>query len=174
MAAVQGIVLTAVAAGVLPGRVAVLALVVVAALLAESFGREAWGLWRATASGPTTRSGERGRVGPWLTAWRDAAPRRGAACWRRLLTVLAVLVVWAALVASRTGSSASPRWPSCASRSRRSCSSGSPLLLPPRRIRVVAAVVGVVLGLLAVVRILDLGFHEALHRPFNPVNDWRC
>ena len=22
-------------------------------------------------------------------------------------------------------------------------------------------------------RILDLGFHEALHRPFNPVNDWR-
>ena len=30
-----------------------------------------------------------------------------------------------------------------------------------------------VLGLVTVVRIFDLGFHEALHRPFNPVNDWR-
>jgi hypothetical protein len=29
-----------------------------------------------------------------------------------------------------------------------------------------------VIGLLAVVRVLDLGFHEALHRPVNPVNDW--
>ena len=50
---------------------------------------------------------------------------------------------------------------------------GLALLLPTRRIRVVAAVVGLVLGLLAVVRMLDLGFHEVLHRPFNPVNDWR-
>ena len=46
VAAVQGIVLTAVAAGVLPGVAAVLALLVVAALLAESFGREVWSLWR--------------------------------------------------------------------------------------------------------------------------------
>jgi phosphatidylglycerophosphate synthase len=46
VAAVQGIVLTAVAAGVLTGVFAVLALLVVAALLAESFGREAWSLWR--------------------------------------------------------------------------------------------------------------------------------
>jgi phosphatidylglycerophosphate synthase len=46
VAAVQGIVLTAVAAGVLSGVVAVLALLVVAALLVESFGREVWWLWR--------------------------------------------------------------------------------------------------------------------------------
>jgi phosphatidylglycerophosphate synthase len=46
VAAVQGIVLTAVAAGVLPVVVAVPALLMVAALLAESFGREAWWLWR--------------------------------------------------------------------------------------------------------------------------------
>jgi phosphatidylglycerophosphate synthase len=58
VAAVQGVVLTAVAAGVLPGVVAVLALVVVAALLAESFGREAWWLWRSGRVG----SGE--EVGP--------------------------------------------------------------------------------------------------------------
>jgi phosphatidylglycerophosphate synthase len=46
VAAVAGVVLTVSAADVLPRPVAVLALVVVAALLAESFGREAWELWR--------------------------------------------------------------------------------------------------------------------------------
>ncbi len=44
VAVVQGVVLTAAAAGVLPRAVAVLALVVVAGLLAESFGREVSGL----------------------------------------------------------------------------------------------------------------------------------
>jgi phosphatidylglycerophosphate synthase len=51
VAAVQGIVLTAVAAGVLPGVVVVPALLLVAALLAESFGREAWWLWRSDRVG---------------------------------------------------------------------------------------------------------------------------
>ena len=51
VAAVQGVVLTAVTAGVLPGVVAVLALLLVAVLLAESFGREAWWLWRSSRVG---------------------------------------------------------------------------------------------------------------------------
>ena len=51
VAAVQGIVLTAVAAGVLPGVATVPALLLVAALLAESFGREAWWLWRSDRVG---------------------------------------------------------------------------------------------------------------------------
>ena len=46
VATVQGVVLTVSAADVLPRAVAVRALVVVAALLAESFGREVWWLWR--------------------------------------------------------------------------------------------------------------------------------
>jgi phosphatidylglycerophosphate synthase len=46
VAAVQAIVLIVVTAGVVPRAVAVPALVVVAALLAESFGREVWWLWR--------------------------------------------------------------------------------------------------------------------------------
>ena len=50
---------------------------------------------------------------------------------------------------------------------------GLAVLLPRRWMRVVAAVAGVVLGVVTVVRVFDLGFHEALHRPFNPVNDWR-
>ena len=51
VAAVQGMVLTAVAAGVLPGVVTVPALLLVAVLLAESFGREAWWLWRSDRVG---------------------------------------------------------------------------------------------------------------------------
>jgi phosphatidylglycerophosphate synthase len=45
VAAVEGVALTASAADVLPRPVAVLTLVVVAGLLAESFAREAWELW---------------------------------------------------------------------------------------------------------------------------------
>jgi phosphatidylglycerophosphate synthase len=56
VAAVQGIVLTVAAAGVLPGVVAVAALLVVAALLAESFGREAWSLWRRSRVGSSRRA----------------------------------------------------------------------------------------------------------------------
>jgi phosphatidylglycerophosphate synthase len=51
VAAVQGMVLTAVAAGVLPGVVTVPALLLVAVLLVESFGREAWWLWRSDRVG---------------------------------------------------------------------------------------------------------------------------
>ena len=50
---------------------------------------------------------------------------------------------------------------------------GLAVLLPSRWIRVVGTSAGVVLGVVTVVRIFDLGFHEALHRPFNPVDDWR-
>jgi hypothetical protein len=47
------------------------------------------------------------------------------------------------------------------------------LLLLPERTRGVAAwVVGVALGLLAIVRIFDLGFFAVLDRPFDPVLDW--
>ncbi len=49
VAVVQGVVLLAATAGVLPRLAAVLALVGVAALLVESFGREVWWLWRHRA-----------------------------------------------------------------------------------------------------------------------------
>jgi phosphatidylglycerophosphate synthase len=52
VAVVQGVVLTAAAADVLPPGIAVLALVVVALLLAESFGREVAGLWRTRRVAP--------------------------------------------------------------------------------------------------------------------------
>ncbi len=46
------------------------------------------------------------------------------------------------------------------------------LVLPGRARRVVAAVVGVVLGLLMILKIADMGFYTALDRPFDPVLDW--
>jgi hypothetical protein len=50
---------------------------------------------------------------------------------------------------------------------------GLAVLLPWRWGRVVATVAGSVLGLLTVVRIVDLGFRDTLYRPVNPVSDWR-
>lgn len=47
VAALQGVVLTVVVADVLPPSVSVSALLVALVLLAESFGRETWQLWRA-------------------------------------------------------------------------------------------------------------------------------
>jgi phosphatidylglycerophosphate synthase len=48
VAVLQGIVLATASAGVLPVTVAVAALAAVAVLLAESFGREVWELWRSS------------------------------------------------------------------------------------------------------------------------------
>jgi phosphatidylglycerophosphate synthase len=55
VAAVQGIVLTVVAADLLPGPVETAALLVALALLAESFGREAVVLWQQRRTVPGTR-----------------------------------------------------------------------------------------------------------------------
>ena len=45
------------------------------------------------------------------------------------------------------------------------------LLLPTRAARITTAVIGLLLGLLVVVKVLDMGFYEPLDRPFNPVTD---
>lgn len=46
------------------------------------------------------------------------------------------------------------------------------LLLPSRGRRAAAAAVGAAVGLLAVAKLLDLGFTVVLGRPFDPVADW--
>jgi hypothetical protein len=46
------------------------------------------------------------------------------------------------------------------------------LLLPQRPRRIVAVVVGALLGPLLILKALDLGFVAALGRPFNPAIDW--
>jgi hypothetical protein len=46
------------------------------------------------------------------------------------------------------------------------------LVLPARARRVLAAPVGVAIGLLAIIKIIDMGFYAVLARPFDPVLDW--
>ncbi|MPZ61022.1 MAG: CDP-alcohol phosphatidyltransferase family protein [Propionibacteriales bacterium] len=158
VAATQGIVLTVAAADVLPQSLTEAALAVALALLTESFGRDVWWLWRhrrAELAGGGVRLGGRGR--------RRAVPAA-------VTNVLAVLLVWFAFLApneaSRLTPSAFVRIPV------EGLALGVlALVLPSRPRRTTAAVVGVLLGLLTVVKILDVGFFTALDRPFNVVTD---
>jgi len=46
------------------------------------------------------------------------------------------------------------------------------LLLPARAGRIMAGVGGALVGLLAVMKVLDIGFFSVLDRPFDPMGDW--
>jgi hypothetical protein len=85
-------------------------------------------------------------------------------------TILAVVVVWIALVApnrlDRLSIGALVRIPI-----EGLVVVGVGLLLPPRARRIMAAVVGALLGLVVIAKILDIGFIAALDRPFNPITD---
>ncbi len=88
-----------------------------------------------------------------------------------VLTVLAALLVWFALVAPNGSGRLTPvafvRVPL-----EGLIVVALLLLLPQRARRIVAVLVGVVLGPLLILKILDIGFVAALGRPFNPVVDW--
>jgi hypothetical protein len=147
--AVQGIALTLAAAQVVP-LVAARAVVAVAlALLAESFGRDVWWLWRH----------------------RGAAEARGGDAGAVALTALALVVVWAALVAP------SEPWRLTPGAFARVPLEGIvvvalAVVLPDGMRRVLPWVFGPALGLLVVLKLLDIGFFIAFDRPFNPVDDW--
>ena len=101
VAATQGIVLTVAAADVLPPALTTAALVVALVLLAESFGRDVLWLWR-------NRVAQRGRGSRPPRIPAPSSPRPGRArtragacerCIAAVLTILAALIVWVALVA---------------------------------------------------------------------------
>ena len=94
VAAVQGIVLTVAASGVLPHVIGTLALLVALALLAEWFGRDVIWLYRAgPGRGPARCWGRPSRWRPWCwsgaTCWcrtspgSSPRPRSSASRWRR-------------------------------------------------------------------------------------------
>ena len=91
--------------------------------------------------------------------------------WRYALTTLACLLVLFALVAPNEFDQFSVasflRIPAEAL-----VGAALLLVLPPRPRRIVAIVLGVILGLLTIVKLLDVGFFIALSRPFDPVGDW--
>jgi len=199
VAAVQGVVLAVAAPDVLPLPVTGAALAGALVLLADSFGRDVWWLWghRVVArSRPRSRHragsfaggsaavqpvaiavGEVTPVGQAGLATGDGAEKharsRGPvrAVAAAVTTVLAALLVWFALVAPSEMPGLVPgaflRIPV----------EGLllvtiVLVLPARARGLVALLVGAILGLLAVVKVIDVGFSATLDRPFNPVTDW--
>jgi phosphatidylglycerophosphate synthase len=162
VAATQGIVLTIAAAAVLPPALTRAALAGALALLAESFGRDVWWLWshrhatQPAAAAQHALGPGRGRV------------RTGVAA---ALTILALVLVWVALVAPNQPGRLTPgafaRLPL-----EGVVVIALALVLPATTRRLMASVVGPVLGLLVLLKILDIGFFTAFDRPFNPVDDW--
>ncbi|MDQ1642782.1 MAG: hypothetical protein QOJ90_2133 [Actinomycetota bacterium] len=155
VAAIQGITLTVAAADVVPRSWMQVALVASLALLMESFGRSVWWLWRRRhdALGLVTSPGR----------------RRLRSVTAATTTVLAGLLVWVALVGPNQLSSLTP---------------GAFVRIPIEGVlvalaavlsataqRFMAWIVGPALGLLLLVKVLDVGFFATFDRPFNPVVD---
>jgi hypothetical protein len=110
-----------------------------------------------------------------LSAGRPAAAggRAGArTVGRVVVTVLAALLVWFALVAPEDGRGLSP-----AAFLRVPLEGlvlvGVALVVPRPARRWVEVLVGLLLGVLVLVRLLDLVFLSTLYRRFNPLTDWR-
>ncbi len=149
VAATQGIVLTVAAAAVLPRALTQALLLAALALLAASMAECTWWLWRR----------------------RDAAqrgqPHTGIAV---AVTVLALLLVWAALVAPHQPAdlnvTAFLRLPL-----ELLVVVAVAALLPATPRRALIVVLGVVLSVLVLVKILDIGFFTAFDRPFRPLDD---
>jgi phosphatidylglycerophosphate synthase len=161
VAATQGVVLTVAASGVLPRALTQALLFAALALLTASMGQCTWWLWRRRHAA-ADRAPDRD-VGP----PRRERLRTGIAV---ALTVLALLLVWAALVAPNQ-----PRHLNLGAFARLPIELlvvvAVAALLPATPRRVLAAVAGAVLSVLVLVKVLDIGFFTAFDRPFQPLDD---
>ena len=161
VAAAQGIVLTVAAAEVLPRALTQALLIAALAALAVSVGECAWWLWRR-------RDAARDQVRADEVGQRERGPLRARIAVG--LTVLALLLVWAAVVAPDQ-----PRLLTIGAFARLPLELlvvvAVAVLLPARARRVLAVVAGALLAALVVVKVLDMGFITAYDRPFDPVSD---
>jgi phosphatidylglycerophosphate synthase len=151
----QGVALVIAASGVVPLWVSRVLLAVALAMLVESFGRSVLWLWRHRQEAPSRLAVSHTRH-PVVTA---------------VLTLLALVIVWAALVAPIR-----PSLLTAGSFVRVPLEGlvvvGLALALPTRARRLVPWLIGPLLGVLVLIKVLDLGFFIAFDRPFNPVEDW--
>jgi phosphatidylglycerophosphate synthase len=147
VAAVQGIVLTVAASGLLDRRTGMIAVAAALLLLAESFGRNVIWLYR-TGAGPRTRR-----------------------ALRLAITVLSVVLVWGVLVAPDRIFQLTPaafvRIPV-----EGLALVAVALVLPTWPRRIVAVVAGILFSLLTLVKILNMAFYEQIGRAFDPVFGW--
>jgi phosphatidylglycerophosphate synthase len=147
VAAVQGIVLTVAASGLLDRLAGMIAVAAALLLLAESFGRNVIWLYR-TGAGPRTRR-----------------------ALRLAITVLSAVLVWGVLVAPDRLYQLTP-----AAFVRVPVEGlvlvAVALVLPAWPRRIVAAVTGILFSLLTLVKILNMAFYEEIGRAFNPVLGW--
>ncbi len=183
VAATQGIVLTVAAADALPQDLSRLALVAALAMLAESFGRDVWWLWRnrhdtdsrvaaAVGDPPLDLAVVASPVEDLAAAGPPSGPRRARVRTGIVgaLTILAVLLVWIALVA--------PDEPKELTLNGffRIPLEGLVLialaaLLPrtPRRILAVSG--GLVLALVVVLKVINYEMFTLYDRPYDPLGD---
>ena len=161
VAATQGIVLAVAAADVLPLSVTQALLLGALVLLGESFGRDIGWLWRRRH---VDRAPDARMAAPART---HARLRAGLAA---VATGLALLVVWVALVVPDQ-----PQDLTLVAFLRLPLEGlvliALAVLLPAAARRILAGLAGPALGLVVILRILDIGFFTAFYRPFDPVGD---
>ncbi len=167
--ATQGLVLTVAAANVLPAAATRAALVGASVLLAESFGRDVlWLRWNRKATEVRAAVLADSVTGGPLSSGRGRG--RGRTVMATILTILALLLVWAALVG-----------PDQPIQFRLTGFLRLPLegfiliavaaVVAPRARRVLVWVVGPLIGLVILLKILNIGFFAAFDRPFDPYQD---
>ena len=147
VAAVQGIVLTVAASGLLDRLAGMIAVAAALLLLAESFGRNVIWLYRTGAGQRTRRA------------------------LRLAITVVSVVLVWGVLVVPDRIFQLTP-----AAFARIPVEGlvlvAIALVLPTWPRRIVAAVAGILFSLLTLVKILNAAFYLEIGRAFNPVFGW--
>jgi len=150
IAAIQGVTLVVAASRLLPDALVRVALALALALLVESFGQDCWAQWRRRAEVEKhERSEPTGR--PWVT-------------------VVALAVLWFALVHPSLTDGIGPgdllRIPV-----EGLALVGLALALPVWARRITAVLAGLALAVLAVLRLVDLGFTLVLARDFHLLGD---
>ena len=149
VAAVTGIVLIVAASGLVDRLTGMIAVAAALLLLAESFGRNVIWLYR-TGAGPRTRR-----------------------ALRLAITVLSVVLVWGVLVVPDHHSQLTLA-PAAFVRIPVELLAlvAVAMLLPAWPRRIVAAVAGILLALLTLLKILNIWFYLEIGQTFNPVLDW--